>query len=224
MERLVQKGVKTWIIEGTIASGKSSFIEYLNTHWENRYKNIETLGEPLEQWRDIRGENILQLMYDNPKRWGFAFQSYAQLTMLKQHLKTTRNDNSYKVIERSLFSAKLCFTDLFYTLGYLSEIEHNILDEWYKHLINTEPLLTVDYIVYLKTDPKVALERLRNRARVEENLIDLDYLKLLNIQYEQVFLKSPFSKAPVFVLNGNLNQSEIELEYKRIINIMKNLI
>jgi len=47
------------------------------------------LSEPVPQWRNIRGHNLLSLLYENPQQWSFTLQTYVQLTMLQRHSETT---------------------------------------------------------------------------------------------------------------------------------------
>ena len=47
-----------------------------------------------------QGTNLLQLMYEDPKRWSLMFQTYVQLTMLQQHTKTSAKP--IHIMERSL--------------------------------------------------------------------------------------------------------------------------
>ena len=72
----------TVVVEGNIGSGKTTFVEHFN-----RKEIVEVVTEPVEDWRNVRGHNLLQLMYENPSRWSHIFQSYVQLTMTKNHVK-----------------------------------------------------------------------------------------------------------------------------------------
>uniref|UniRef100_A0A493U1Y5 Thymidine kinase 2 n=1 Tax=Anas platyrhynchos platyrhynchos TaxID=8840 RepID=A0A493U1Y5_ANAPP len=67
-------------IEGNIASGKTTCLDYFA-----QTTNIEVLTEPVNKWRNVRGHNILGLMYQDASRWGITLQTYIQLTMLEQH-------------------------------------------------------------------------------------------------------------------------------------------
>jgi len=69
-------------IEGNIGAGKSFFLEYLSEKFPNR---INIFKEPVHKWRDVNNVNLFDLMYKDPKRYGFIFQSYVQLTMLQMH-------------------------------------------------------------------------------------------------------------------------------------------
>ena len=47
---------------------------------------MDVVTEPVEEWRNVKGHNLLQLMYEDPSRWSMLFQSYVQLTMTQNHL------------------------------------------------------------------------------------------------------------------------------------------
>merc|ERR1712079_499462 len=75
--------------------------------------------------------------------------------------------------------------------------------------------LNVDLIIYLKTSPAKALERINVRARSEENKIPLEYLQELHDLHEDWLLsgKHPLP-APVFVIDADKDLDEI-LVYKK---------
>lgn len=67
---------------GSIGSGKTTLLNYLQKKFPNR---INIYCEPVQRWRNVNGVNLFDLMYKDPKRYGFIFQSYVQLTMLEMH-------------------------------------------------------------------------------------------------------------------------------------------
>lgn len=72
------------IVEGNVGSGKTTFLSiFENSCCSSLKKKPLVIPEPIHLWRNVGGTNIFQLLADDPKRWSFAFQSYAQLTMLK---------------------------------------------------------------------------------------------------------------------------------------------
>ena len=77
------KGVFKIIVEGNIGSGKTTFLNIFSKNCSNQLHKPLIVPEPIDLWRDVGGENVFQLLGDNPKRWSFAFQSYVQLTMMK---------------------------------------------------------------------------------------------------------------------------------------------
>lgn len=67
-------------------------------------------------------------MYSNPSRYAFLFQSYVQLTMLQLH--TYKTPLPYKVMERSVYSAR-CFIENMNRTKTLRDVEVMILEDWY---------------------------------------------------------------------------------------------
>ena len=60
----------------------------------------------------------------------------------------------------------------------MNDPEYLVLSEWFNYLISAPQLdFHVDEIIYLRTDPEVAHERIKNRHRNEEMKIPLQYLK-----------------------------------------------
>ena len=47
---------------------------------------VDVLTEPVSKWQDVKGHNLLQLMYDDPSRWSLTFQSYVQERWLSNGL------------------------------------------------------------------------------------------------------------------------------------------
>ncbi|KAJ8937138.1 hypothetical protein NQ318_019403 [Aromia moschata] len=94
----------TVIVEGNIGSGKTTFLNHFN-----KFDNVSILAEPIEMWRNCNGYNLLDFMYKDPIKWSFTFQSYVQLTMLRQH--SYKTSTSIKLMERSIYSARYCFVE-----------------------------------------------------------------------------------------------------------------
>ncbi len=66
----------TVVVEGNIGSGKTTFLKYYDN-----LMSTEVFMEPVDKWKNLDGNNLLELMYKEPKRHSFTFQSYVQLTM-----------------------------------------------------------------------------------------------------------------------------------------------
>ena len=50
----------------------------LGSSWLSFPSQVDVLTEPVSKWQDVKGHNLLQLMYDDPSRWSLTFQSYVQ--------------------------------------------------------------------------------------------------------------------------------------------------
>ncbi|ROT76800.1 deoxynucleoside kinase isoform X1 [Penaeus vannamei] len=198
---MFEKGPKskfTVSIEGNIGSGKSTLLQHFA-----KFNDVEVLQEPVDKWRNVRGYNLLDLMYKDPCRWAHTFQTYVQMTMMELHLKPT--SSPVKLIERSLFSARYCFVENLFRGGKMTEPEYNVYCEWY-NMITQNLNVDVDLIVYLRTDPNKVHERIRKRARSEEQTIPMQYLEDLHKLHEDWLIekKHPLP-APVLILDANEN-------------------
>lgn len=203
------KNTKTILVEGNIASGKTTFLKYLQNH-----DNIEVFFEPVESWRNLNGSNLLKLMYQDPEKWIFHFQSYATLTILENHLK--KCPKNIKIMERSIYSARHCFLKMLYETNKIRKESYDILNKWYEFAENQFEFQP-DGIIYLKTAPKVAYQRVKLRGRKEEASITENYLQQLH-DYHESWLNQQNKEIPVLVLNGDLNEELIQKEYEKIKN------
>lgn len=196
---MLEKGPKakfTVSIEGNIGSGKSTLLQHFKS-----FTDVDVLEEPVHKWRDVRGNNLLDLMYKDPCRWAHTFQTYVQMTMLELHLKST--SSPVKLIERSLFSARHCFVENLFRTKKMSDPEYAVYCEWYRTIVQNLDV-GLDLIVYLRTDPTVLHERIKKRARTEEQAIPLQYLKDLHELHEEWLIEKKHGlSAPVLVLDAN---------------------
>ncbi|XP_026883426.2 thymidine kinase 2, mitochondrial [Electrophorus electricus] len=179
-------------IEGNIASGKTTCLEYFS-----KTSNTEVLTEPISKWRNVQGHNPLALMYEDPVRWGITLQTYVQLTMLDRHLSTGLAP--VRMMERSIYSAKYIFVENLFKSGKMPEVDFAVLTEWFNWIIKNIDI-PVDLIVYLQTSPQTCLERLKQRCREEEKVIPMEYLESIHNLYEDWLINQTTFKVPAPVL------------------------
>ena len=98
-----------------------------------------------------------------------------QLTRLQLLKKPT--SCSVKIIERSIQNNRFCFLENARKEGSLSGAELEVLVSWYDWM-NSNIGLPLDLIVYLKTSPQVAYERLRQRGRKEEAGVPMEFIEV----------------------------------------------
>ncbi|KAM6324847.1 thymidine kinase 2, mitochondrial [Podargus strigoides] len=195
-------------IEGNIASGKTTCLEYFA-----QTTSIEVLTEPVAKWRNVRGHNILGLMYQDASRWGITLQTYVQLTMLEQH--TRPRISPIRMMERSIHSAKYIFVENLYRSGKMPEVDYVVLSEWFDWIQNNTDV-SVDLIVYLQTSPEVCYERLKRRCREEEKIIPLEYLEAIHQLYEEWLIKHTLFKVscPVLVIGADHDMQKMLEKYE----------
>ncbi|XP_044252627.1 deoxynucleoside kinase-like isoform X2 [Tribolium madens] len=212
-------------IEGNIGAGKSTLIDYFS-----RISGIETYGvsylgfslfckfklfqEPIESWRNVNGDNLLDLMYSNFPQWLKVFQNYVQLSRLKVQTSKPKNPNTtVQIFERSLQNNRFCFVELAHKGGYLSGPDYAVLDEWYQWIQNNINI-DLDLIVYLRSTPEVVYERIKARGRPEERRISLDYLRDLHQSHEEWLMKEN-SETPVLVMDADKTLEEVKDQFKQ---------
>lgn len=202
------------IVEGNIASGKTTFLDYFRKDDE-----VAIIKEPVDLWRNCRGHNLLDLMYKDPKKWAFPFQMYAALTMLQRH--TMETYKPINLMERSIYSARYCFVEKLVKDGILLPEHYAIIDEHFKWATQSVNM-SVDLIVYLRSSPEVAYRRMMLRGRNEEIDVPFDYLLQLHNYHENwLYKKSAFQvPAPVLTLNADLEVADIDDEYKKFESIV----
>ncbi|XP_033116605.1 thymidine kinase 2, mitochondrial-like [Anneissia japonica] len=200
---LIQKPIVI-AIEGNIGSGKTRMLEFFEKH----VPEVETLMEPVHKWRNFNGHNLLGMMYNDPERWSFTFQSYVQLTMAESH--RTPQTKPVMMRERSIYSAKYCFVENLYECEKMSKAEYDVLTGWFDWILKNQTP-KVDSIIYLRTTPENCQRRIKERSREEESCIPIEYLQHLHQLHEDWLInKTKFPlPAPVTVLDANLTLDQM---------------
>lgn len=204
----------TVLVEGNVGCGKTSFLNYFKS-----FDEFLVLEEPVEKWKDFHGCNLLDLKFNQPERFQFPFQTYATLTRLQQHLKTT--DKPIKLMERSLLTARRCFVENLRDIGVLHDGMYHVLNEWYEFVNEFHPI-RCDLIIYLRTTPSVAYDRVIERAREEEAAINLSYLEKLHICHEKLFIDNQdLIKTNILVIDANKSMEDMQAEYQNCFQEIK---
>lgn len=133
--------------------------------------------------------------------WALPFQLFAGVTLSENML--TKTKKKILFVERSPFSSYKCFSELLHKNGTLNDSKFEILSRCY-NIIN-QNIPQPSHFVYLYTTPETSYKRLQERARTEEEVVSLDYLKQLHDQHELVFR----NHTNVFFLNGEANKIDV---------------
>lgn len=206
-------------IEGNIGSGKSLILDTYK-----RDPEVSTYPEPVEIWRNYNGTNMLANMYNDPVKYTFPFQLCNIITSDDTH-KDIRVNQSKKV-RRSIIITERCpltpnhvFIPYSLGKGFLDETQKKLLTTLNER-INGDNLFP-NAVIYVKADPEVAFERIRKRNREEESKITIEFIKELDIVYDEYMkvLKEVY-RIPVFTIDGNRSLQEIVKELSAIKPIM----
>ncbi len=209
------------LVEGNIASGKSTFLDYIRPIFGKR---AIINNEPISQWTNLNGRNLLKEVYRYPAKFSFQFQTFVQLTMARIQL--AELNEPFRFSERSLFSERFVFIEALKILQHITPTEYDILLEWFSFLSEKSP--PVDEIIYLRTSPNVAFERLVERNRQEEQPVTKDYVNLLHTLHEHWLNQScgirvnSARHVPIRIVDQNKGLNRLKVEYYSIANEIMN--
>ena len=179
-------------IEGNIAAGKSTLVEYVSKKFEKEDhqnkiagKPLKTVTEPVESWCDPiddEGNGILQLYYQDKKKYGLLFQSTVLNSRVSQlyALRKQHGPDTTILSERSPASGGI-FAKQMVEEGFLSPLELKLHGMWLK---NMEEIVPTSGIIYLKSSPTLCKERCDKRNRKGEDLIPMSLFETLHENHE----------------------------------------
>ena len=174
------KSKKIYALEGNIGSGKTTIMKIISNH----FKDVEFIEEPVKQWQNLGGMNLLDSFYSDPKRWGFSFEFFSMLTKIEALLKAAESDKPIIIIERSIFSNKV-FIELSKELGKLDTMEHCMLMNTYDfYMAHVYP--QISGIIYLDTPVDECIRRITKRNRGEECTIEKSYLESIKNKMDKM--------------------------------------
>lgn len=207
-----------FIIEGNIGVGKTTLLKAIKKY----FPELNIVFEPVNQWNNsISGKSLLSDFYSNPKRWAYTLETYAMACRVKEYLKESKNKKQKTLMERSIFSGHYCFAKNDFLNGYMTPMEWEIYQNWFSFLISNKAPLPTGFI-YLKTDPEIALDRIKKRNRNGESKISIDYLKQIDERHNEFLIEkkdltNKLTNLPILTLDCN---SDFE---KEINSLTKNL-
>jgi thymidine kinase len=156
------------VFDGNIGCGKSSILKLIQS---NKPIEMNIYNEPLHDW-----SKWLELFYSDMNKHSFGFQ----MRVLKSHL--DKKDILNGIFERSPLSCQKVFGELLYEDNKMNELEWNLTNEF-----NYDYGWNPDYVVYLKCDPQICYQRIKQRNRNDEQSIDINYLERIHEKYEKLY-------------------------------------
>ena len=190
------KSKKIYTIEGNIGAGKTTILKIIGKNFDD----VTFVEEPVSQWQNLGGENLLEKFYQDPERWGFTFEFYSMLSKIKCLMKAADSEKNIIIIERSILSNKI-FIDISKEMNKLNDLEYGMLINTYNfYKQNVYPIL--NGIIYLNTPVDVCVQRIIQRNREGENNVDKNYLLMLQEKFDEL---SNNSTIPTLVIDGNFD-------------------
>jgi deoxyadenosine/deoxycytidine kinase len=192
-------------IEGNIGSGKSTLLANLREHFKYN-DNVVFLKEPVDEWEKIKDENgvtILEKFYTDQKTYSFPFQMMAYISRLDILRKIVKSSPNVIIItERSLHTDRLVFAKMLFDSGLIEDVNYQIYLKWFDTFIEDYP---ISGVIYVKTDPSVCFDRIKQRSRTGESEIPIEYLTKCDMYHESMMKEIHILSNNILTLNGNQN-------------------
>jgi deoxyadenosine/deoxycytidine kinase len=213
LERLKSKYI--FSIEGNIGSGKTTIINHLKRLYGDEVLLVE---EPVKDWQNLEGENLLDKKNKDLNRWGYSFEAYVLITKMNELTKVAFSDKKIILIERCMLTDKVFF-DINVENGLSNPMEEAMFNNLYEFLSNNVyPKLSG--IIYLDTPVDECIKRMIIRGRKEEKSITKEYLTQLDDNFKKVIQESGI---PWLKLNGIYDlKNDLEKVDKELMNFMQN--
>ena len=184
------KKIKHIVISGNIGVGKTTLSGKISKqfNWEL-------------QLEEVKDNPYLDDFYKSMKDWSFHLQIFFLNSRFNQIQKISESNNVV-IQDRSIYEDYEVFTKTLYDSGVLMEREFNN----YKRLYNTILKYTnePDLLIYLRNrNISKIISNIEKRSRKFEKSIDKEYLKKLNLYYENWIKKHPKEKVLTIDLSEN---------------------
>ncbi len=200
-------------MEGSIGSGKTTLLDMI----EKGIPSVGTSCEPVAEWRDVDGHNLLDMFYRDPPRYAFMFQTHVCMTIVRKTERALRETSAQSMVtERSVISNLHVFAKLQRELGNMCETEMaSYCAQWdfltRRTCPDTVTAVTPRAYIWLDTTPADCKIRIAKRNRREEDGITHDYLSRVHERHE-AWLRPLVKNGQCLRIDGSLdfvNNSEI---------------
>jgi len=158
-------------VAGNIGVGKTTFTQMISEHfdWDPHYEVV--VDNP-----------YLEDFYSDMMRWSFHLQIFF-LSKRFQVQKTITRLQRTTIQDRTIYEDANIFAKSIFELGNMTERDWDNYRELFGEM--TSYLKSPDLIIYLQAGTDSLISRIKKRGRDYEQSMDLEYLHLLNMRYDQ---------------------------------------
>lgn len=171
MPQPAQSGRKKYVaVAGNIGAGKSSLTRLLSSYfqWESFYERVDD-------------NPYLADFYEDMDRWSFNLQVFFLSSRFNHHREIEESSSSV-VQDRSIYEDAEIFARNLFEMGFMTERDFRNYTDLFQ--IMTSYLKPPDLLVYLRASVPTLVRHIQSRGREFESTIRIEYLKRLNVHYE----------------------------------------
>jgi len=159
-------------VSGTIGAGKSTLCKSLS-----KALNYEVYKEPVAE------NPYLEDFYDDIKRWAFTAQIFMISHRFRVQMESVHAAEGKGFVLDRCFHEDKVFAEVNHEMGNMSDRDWNTYSHLYESFCRVVP--PPDVIVYLRTSPEVAMQRILQRGRESEQGISVEYMSRLHHAYDR---------------------------------------
>ncbi|CAE8654916.1 unnamed protein product, partial [Polarella glacialis] len=210
------KTAEIWAVEGNICSGKTT----LSKHLLEALADSDFTSQPSDVFLESDPKCLLKLLYGDPKRYAFAFQTYMLSTRMASMDMAMKNAIRRSVLDRSILGD--------YVFAVKNRMDGNISsDEWeaYEEIRDSRGFSRLAKspacVLFLDAGPEVCHHRMSQvRKHEAESGVPLEYLDGLDSVYINSILNVYLAgDVDVIVVNSG-DDGDLPLRLSRLTRLM----
>jgi deoxyadenosine/deoxycytidine kinase len=193
-------------VAGNIGSGKTTLAEKLgkNYQWDVELEAVDT-------------NPYLPDFYADMKSWAFHIQVYFLNSRFMQNQRIRRMNRSI-IQDRTIYEDAHVFAKNLNNNGYLDDRDYDTYLGIFDSM--AEFIKPPDLLIYLNADIPKLVERIHNRGRAYETLIRLEYLRDLNVLYDNWI--NQYTESKILRINtNNLNFDRNIEDFAYVVNLVE---
>lgn len=194
---------KAIVIDGVVGAGKSTLTEILKDEL-----SYVPYYEPVED------NPILDKFYYDRARYSFPLQVFFLNKRFKMVKESSENNS---LLDRSIYG-DMIFAKMLRDSGEMSEEEYQLYKDLACNMF--EHIQPPKLMIYLKNSVDCAINKINNRGRDYEKIVEREYWEKLNKEYEDYF--SEYDLSPLLIIDiEHLNFANNLDDRKKVVDIIK---
>lgn len=201
-------------IEGNIGCGKTTAVEALQNlqATDPDWRKYTIIPEPVQEWHHLLGPLYAAPQHSPARHSAAALLQVAVLNAFALRVPSPVYAPTV-ITERSPWSSLAVFLPSQCLPPSYEAVVTQTAHHLYPNLDNALPTA----VIYIKTDPATCMDRIQQRQRHGENMLNLEYITQLHEQYEQEIAMFP---GPVITIDGTKPKEAVAAAVQGAVNLL----